>query len=144
MNQLTQRQHDFVINYIKNGFNVYQAAIDAGYSPSFAKSRSGELIHHPIINEKISKAYQAEEMKNMKEICMSMVDKAKVLDRIIRAVVPLDPNEPVNMKYASEAIKAVAELNKMQGDYAPDKRLSITVDATKERLIEARKQYDEY
>ncbi len=144
MSKLTQKQYDFTLNYIKNGFNAYQAAIDAGYSETFSRIKAPSLIHNPIIHARVTKAYQAVEMQQMKALCMSISDKAKVLDRIIRAVVPLDESEPVNMKYASEAIKAVQELNKMSGDYAPDKRLSITVDATKEKLKEVRRVYDEY
>ncbi len=144
MAKLTQRQYDFTLNYIKNGFNAYQAAVDAGYSHSFAKVKTQTLINHPVINERISKAYKAVEMAQVNQLCMSIVEKAKVLDRIIRAIIPLDENEPVKLDYVKDAIRAIAELNKMQGDYAPDKRLSITVDATKERLKEVKQMYEEY
>ena len=144
MDKLTQKQYDFTLNYIKNGFNAYQAALDAGYSASYAKFKSHTLIHNPVINQRVTKAYQTIEMQQMKTLCMSIQDKAKVLDRIIRAVIPLDETEPVKLDYMKDAIRAISELNKMAGDYAPDKRLSITVDATKEKLKEVRKIYDEY
>lgn len=144
MDKLTQKQYDFTVNYIKNGFNAYQAALEAGYSDNYARFKAPGLINHPSINNRITKAYQQVEIEERRTLCMTIRDKAKVLDRIIRAVVPLDESQPVNMKFANEAIKAISELNKMQGDYAPDKRLSITVDATKDRLLEARKQYEEY
>lgn len=144
MDKLTQKQYDFTLNYIKNGFNAYQAAIDAGYSHNYARFKAPSLIHNPVINQRVTKAYQTIEMQQMKAICMSMQDKVKVLDRIIRAVIPLDETEPVKLDYMKDAIRAISELNKMSGDYAPDKRLSITVDATKEKLKEVRKIYDEY
>lgn len=144
MDKLTQKQYDFVINYIKNGFNAYQAALDAGYSKTFARVKTQSLINHPVINQRISKAYKAVEMSQVNQLCMSIVDKARVLDRIIRAIIPLDEAEPIKLDYVKDAIRAIAELNKMQGDYAPDKRLSITVDATKERLKEVKQMYDEY
>lgn len=141
---LTQKQYNFTLNYIKNGFNAYQASLDAGYSQTFATVKSGQLITHPEIKKRIAKAYQAVEVKNHNTLCMSITDKAKVLDRIIRAVVPLDETLPVDKEYMKDAIRAIAELNKMSGDYAPDKRLSVTVDATKERLREAKRVYEEY
>lgn len=141
---LTQKQYDFVLNYVKNGFNAYQASLAAGYSKHFAQVKSALLVEKPIIKERIEKAYNNIEGMRERQLTLSFADKAEILDRIIRAVVPADKSMPVDKKYMNEAIKALAELNKMGGDYAPDKRLSITVDATKERLIEARRQYEDY
>lgn len=144
MAALTERQSKFVLNYINNGYNAYKAAIDAGYSENFAHDRSGQLVYHPAIAERICKAYTTVEVSEFKEMCMSVREKAEILDRIIREVVPKDPTQPIKLDYIKDAIKAIQELNKMSGSYAPDRRLNVTVDATKERLLEAKRVYKEY
>ena len=139
---LTQMQHNFVINYIKNGFNAYQAAVQAGYSEHVANTQTQYLVSNPVIKDRIAKAYDKIDTKLMKELRITMEDKMKVLSRIIYDIVPED-DEPKRSLY-KVAISAMTELNKMQGDYAPDKRLSVTVDATKERLAEVKRQYEEF
>ena len=144
MDKLNTKQQSFVINYIKNGFNGYQAMIESGYSHSHARTYVGKLIDHPLINKQIKEAYQSVQLKRFKEVCMSISERVEILDRIIREIVPKDKNEPIKHKYMKEAMQAIDMLTKMSGDYAPDRRLSITVDATQERLNEAKRIYDEY
>ena len=141
--QLTEMQQSFVVNYIKNGFNMRQAALSAGYSQSFATVHAHKLISHPVIKEKIENAYRTVEAGQNRILCMTLYDKAKALSDIIYDVLGKDGEEP-KRAYYKDAIAALKELNKMQGDYAPDKRLTMTVDATKERLVEARRQYKDY
>lgn len=141
---LTQRQYDFVLNYIKNGFNAKQAAIQAGYSSSYAHYRAHALLDHPMVRNRIERAHQKIELKREANLMITYAEKVEILKRIIYDIVPKDPSEEPKRKLYPEAIKAMSELNKMQGDYAPDKRLSVTVDATKEKLIDARRQYEEY
>lgn len=148
MKELTEKQYTFVNNYISNGFNIYQAAISAGYDERYANADACKLLNHPAIKQRINKAHalviKANERLHIKELAATMEDKIKVLTRIIREIVPLDESQPIKLDYVKDAIKAISELNKMSGDYAPDKRLSVTVDATQTKLIEARKQYEEY
>lgn len=53
MGNLTKRQTDFIIHYVASR-NIYQSAIDAGYSSTYAKSRSHELLKNPAIAEQIT------------------------------------------------------------------------------------------
>lgn len=137
---LTEKQYSFVTNYIKNGFNAYQAARDAGYSEYFARTKTLTLVEHPNIKHRIEKAFQKVEQR----IEVSFDWRINKLKRLIDAIIPDDTTKAINVRQGKTAIAAMAELNKMFGDYAPDKRLSVTVDATKERLQEARRQYEEY
>lgn len=139
---LTEMQQNFVLNYINNGFNVKQAALTAGYSESYSHVHSYKLLAHPIIQKKIEKACRIVEASQNRVLQITIHDKAKKLLRIIDDILP-DDGEP-KREYYKDAISAMKELNKMQGDYAPDKRLNLTVDATRERLEEARKQYKDY
>lgn len=136
MTKLTDKQYTFVTSYIRNGFNSYKAAKAAGYSEGYALVKACKLIDQPAIRERIDKALD-------KVLAIEIKEKADVLLKIIYDIVPQDGSEP-KRKHYPDAIRAISELNKMQGDYAPDKRLSITVDATQKRLNDARKQYEEY
>ena len=141
---LSEQQYSFVLNYIRNGFNGYRAAVDAGYSESGAKMRASSLLVQPQIREHINKAKQIIDHQRLKELCVAFEDKAEVLTRIINDIIPKDKKiEPKRALY-KDAIKAISELNKMCGDYAPEKRLALTVDATKERIQDAQKQYEEF
>ena len=139
-NLLTQKQYNFCSSYIKNGFNAYQAAIEAGYSHHYANTKAPMLLKLEPIKERIEKAYQVAEDK----LGISWQWKLKKLKRVIEAYIPDDPEANLNTFETTVGLKALAELNKMQGDYAPDKRISMTVDATQGRLLEARKQYKDY
>lgn len=140
---LSQMQYNFVTNYIKNGSNATQAALKAGYARSVATCKTKYMINQPEVKQRILSAYDKLNAKQDNGIFMTLEQRCKVLNQIIFDIVPQDGSEP-KRKHYNEALKAIAELNKMAGDYAPDKRLSVTVDATKERLDEARKRYEEY
>ncbi len=140
---LTEKQYSFVANYIKNGFNAYRAALDAGYKPSYAKTKTPELIQHPIIKQKIEKAIARFDEEMEEKLAISLQHKAKILAQIIYDIIPQDGSPP-KRKYYKYAINALAELSKMQGHYAPDRSLKVTVDTTKEKLKEVRRQYEEY
>ena len=133
--KLTQKQYDFVNNYIKNGFNAVQAALDAGYSPKYAEAQSYNLVNHPAISKRLSEAYQVAE----KVTDATFQWKIEKLMQIIRAF----EKSPLAQD-AKVVIAAIAELNRMSGDYEPTKRFSVTLDATKGRLAEAKRIYEDF
>ena len=137
---LTQKQFDFCSSYIKNGFNAYQAALSAGYTHNYANVKAPLLLQHPIIKARIEKAYD----KTENQLGLDWQWKLKKLQRVINEFIPDDSTKRLNTFETGIALKAIAELNKMHGDYAPDKRISMTVDATQSKLLEARQQYKEY
>lgn len=53
MGILTKRQSDFILHFVETR-NAFQSAIDAGYSKTFAKSKSHELLKNPAIKETIA------------------------------------------------------------------------------------------
>lgn len=143
MTSLSDKQQSFVLNYLKNGFNMRCAAREAGYSEAFVAHKAHTLIENPEIYNRVVVAYKQYEMKQMKEIMITIEERVKILQSIIYDIVPKNGDEPKRNLY-KVALQAVSELNKMAGDYAPDKRLSVTVDATQGKLKDARKQYDEF
>lgn len=142
MSKLNQRQQSFVLNYIKCGFNAYQAAKLSGYSESTARDKSHELAKHPGIQAQIAQSYSQVEIQHMKELNISVAEKAKHLMSIVNDV--LGDADNLKRDYYKDAIKAIQELNKMAGHYAPDRRVSLTVDATKGRVLEAKRIYKDF
>jgi phage terminase small subunit len=139
---LTQKQYDFVLNYIKNGFNGYQAAIDAGYTHSSAKVQASQLLANDTIKQRIDKAYQEAERKIIHNLGITYTWKMKRLKHVVEQYLPLDKD--LKASDVKIGLQALTEMNKMMGDYAPDKRLNLTVDATTSKMKEVRKIYDEY
>ncbi len=134
--RLTEKQQNFITRYIQNGFNAYQAARDAGYSHKFAESQAYSLVDHPLIKERLNIAYQSAEHN----LNVTYEWKVNVLKRIITAFT----NECNSAKNAKVAIMAISELNKMEGHHSPKKQFSVSINATKERLLEAKRVYEEY
>jgi phage terminase small subunit len=133
--KLTPKQYAFVNNYVLNGFNARQAALDAGYSNSYAEAQSYVLVKHPAVSEHLKNAYNEAEEKT--EITFEW--KLAKLKRIINAY----EKSPLSQD-AKVVIAAVAELNRMQGDYEPSKSINLSVDTTKTKLNEVRRIYEEY
>lgn len=142
MTKLTDMQFKFIQNYVSNGFNGYQAAIEAGYSESYALCKTPALIKHPLVKQEIAKAYIAIGAELESHLAITVADKCRRLVAILDDIIPIN-GEP-NRQYYGDAIKALDMLNKIQGHYMPDRKVSVTVDATKERLKDAKKIYDEY
>lgn len=134
---LTTMQYTFCTEYVKNGGNAYQAALTAGYGEHYALTQTKKIIQHPSVNERIQKAFAKVEDK----LGVSFEWRVGKLKRIVDSVLGEDE---VKLNHAKVAISAIAEINKMYGDYAPEKRMNMTVNATLDKLQEARKAYDEY
>lgn len=141
--ELTDKQQSFVMNYVKNGFNAYKAALESGYTKATAQIQAHTFVKNPLIKERLANAYNIVSLQKDKELCMALAEKARVLSSIIYDIVPKDGAMP-KRKYYSIAIKAIAELNAMQGDYAPDKKVSMNIDTTREKLLKIKKVYEEY
>lgn len=140
---LPQKQYDFVVNYIKNGFNGKEAAIKAGYSRYSAYSQSVSLLAKPEIKDKLEKAYEQVEKKVIHTLGITFVWKLKRLKHIVEQYIPIDGTE-LKQSDVRVGLQALSEINKMTGDYAPDKRLNVTYDATSTKMKEVRKVYDEF
>jgi hypothetical protein len=97
----------------------------------------------PKIAERINAVRTVIDADFEKELAITIKDKCHYLMRIVNDILPRDGTIPVRKHY-DQAMRALDMLNKMQGHYMPDKKLSVTVDATKERLLEAKRVYEEY
>lgn len=76
MKKLTIKQKKFADEYIKTG-NVYQSAINAGYSENYAKSDACKILEKPSV-----KAYIDERMKELDE--EAIADQKEILKGLTR------------------------------------------------------------
>jgi len=139
---LTPLQVSFCDNYIRNGFNAKQAALDAGYSEPYARQASLIIKNNPVISDTIDKAIKTAQRDILKQCGATYEARVRKLWKVVEHTIPED-NDPIH-PYVKNAIAAIAEINKMSGDYAPDKKLSLTVDMTKDKMQEVKKAYEEY
>ena len=72
MGTLTKKQTDFIIHYVESR-NIFQSAIDAGYSQTFAKSRSHELLKNPAISEKITNLTESYYKEQFQELATKSI-----------------------------------------------------------------------
>ena len=128
-------QYAFCSAYIRNGFVIKDAAIEAGYSPLVASTQAYKLLQNPAIKQAVSKAI----VKAENRLGLTFEWKLKKLKTVIDSIIPDNDFKP--SKHTKIALQAISELNKMHGDYAPDKHLRLTVDATQDKLEQARLEY---
>ena len=126
--ELTIRQQKMLKSYLKSG-NATQAYRDAGYSSTKNPDKVAyNLMHRPPLQTHVE--YYLAKAK-------TKVDKDWITERLEGIVKRTEHEE-----YDS-AIKAIAELNKMQGNYAPiqtDNR-SVSITQSIEDVRNARLQY---
>jgi hypothetical protein len=139
---LTTKQISFCKYYVSNGFNAKQAALKAGYSESVSHTGKAILMSNPLVRETIDKAIAKVQESALDKVGASFVNRCKRLWRVVDDTIP-EVGE-IRHAYVRNAIAAIAELNKMGGDYAPDKSLRLTVDMTKEKMKEVEKVYNDF
>lgn len=108
MKNLTDKQR-LTIQHVAAGMPYGEAGIQAGYS-----SRSAAQTVHRMIQKPPAQAY-LEDLRQKSETSsvLSISERKEILSSI--ATMTTDDATP------SEAIRAIAELNKMDGAYVPEK-----------------------
>ncbi|MBP3447728.1 MAG: terminase small subunit [Clostridia bacterium] len=81
---LSDREKLFCVNYVHNGMNIYQAAVSAGYAPSYAKSSSYKLRENVGIQKYISRLFENIELKMMNELTASKQELMKFWTDVMR------------------------------------------------------------
>ena len=69
---MTKRQTDFILHYVESR-NIFQSALLAGYSESYAKSRSHELLQNSLIKENITHLTEAYFKEQFKELAIKSI-----------------------------------------------------------------------
>ena len=113
MAKLTIKQDKFVKEYLLNGGNATQAAIDAGYKRDNAKQIGSENL----TKLDVKKAIEKHQDKADKAFIWSKEKKLQLLEKIAECATRSDPEK--GMLNMASAIAAMKEHNLMQGDNAP-------------------------
>lgn len=117
MTKLNQRQELFCINYV-SGMTATDAAIEAGYSPKYARENCPKLRHNTTIEARI----MALNAKLIGKTVASVKERKERLTTILREDNLTDKG---NLARGTN-IQAISELNKMEKIYTEG---TINVDA---------------
>ncbi len=112
------RHEKFVLNLVK-GMTQTQAAIEAGYKSSRARITGANLA----TKSNIIARREALQFLDKKDTVMTVTERKERLSFLAQEA------NPGKFGYQRQPnITAIAELNKMGGDYAPEKHLNLNVD----------------
>ena len=132
-------QHAFCRHYVKNGLDkLKESMISAGYSPEYIKKKSKALLYSDNVQDYLRPYYKEAESKVLAmndEGTTTFAYKVNKLKQVVDAYI--DNPDKHSTERVSVAIKAIAELNKMQGDLAPTKNANINVNVNAKQLNEA-------
>jgi phage terminase small subunit len=81
---LSQKQHDFTINYFDTGHGT-QSAINAGYSKRSAHSTSTYLLKNPKIQQELTRLRDLKQAQIIKESVAEQLEAAQTATEIMRA-----------------------------------------------------------
>ena len=109
---ITAKQEAFAVNYFIMR-NATQAAIKAGYSPHLINNHATHLLQNATIKARLAEL-QSHVSLTAKQATAYVEERLKLLTEIARHNIEM----PVS---AGHKITAIAEMNKMGGDYAPEK-----------------------
>lgn len=122
--KLSVKESKFVRAYKLNGGNGTQAVIDAGFETEYPQQYASKLLQKPLIKAELER-YEKELDEEFK---VSATQKRKwlvqVIERCLQVEKPIDEFlgeeiEAGEFKFnAGEVTRAIAELNKMDGDHA--------------------------
>lgn len=136
---MTVREKRFADYYLSNGCIATRAAISAGFEHTTAFHKTSAMLKKPEIANYIKMKLHS--MENKLEIDIEW--KFKKLKKIIDLCVPDEPDISSEIN-PSVAISAIAELNKMQGHYAPSKSENINHNSDESKVKELIEKYKKH
>lgn len=99
--KINSKHQAFVNAYLTNGYNVYRAALTAGYSENYAKAQSHKLLENVGIQQAISNVRERATKKTEVTLERITAELAKVGFSDISQVLNLD-SEEVRIRNLSE------------------------------------------
>lgn len=119
MSKLSQRRKRFAIAYIATG-NIYQSALEAGYSENYAKTDAFKILENPSVKEYIAekmKELDKENIARAEEVLtyLTSVMRGKETEQILRSVGDGVQNISEIGVSAKERIKAAELIGKRYG-----------------------------
>lgn len=140
MKPLNPQEQLFIDAYRSNGRNGSKAAVTAGYSRKTARIQACNLLKR----ENIRTAIAEEDKKIVTSIKKSVKGSASWKRRKLVKIAD-QLSDVIDFKNAKAIIGAIAELNKMDGDYAPEKVLNanLNVDTDLQKVSEESRKAQE-
>lgn len=126
--KMTLKQTKFCEEFLKNGWNAGAAARAAGYSSGSDYTNKGrimELSNNPRIVQ-----YLEGRVKKMTDELQLPLD---YIMRKLKWVIDhcIDESKDIQKELLAPGLSAIREVNTIQGNYAAEKRINITVDGDK-------------
>jgi phage terminase small subunit len=128
--KLNPKQLLFLQTYLKIG-NATKAMQLAGYKTKYPNKIAGRLLENPLIKSAVGKSRQ-------ESLAKTQVDFEWVINRLKENAL-----KAINDNNVDASTRALAEINKMLGNYAPEKTQSthVNIDATLEEVRLLSEQY---
>lgn len=143
-NMLMKKHIDFCEEYLRNGHNVGLAA-KVVFKNKNRAYKQYNIYGWSILRKPEIKAYLKERMAEVSaETKFGFNEKVKKLVKVVNLAIP-DEAEHIKETAPREGIAAISELNKMEGHYAPEKRINANVDiiaAVDARVKEIEGEYE--
>ncbi len=143
-NGLTQKQfafYNYLIAQMKESgkMDVKRAALSAGFSPKNYSSIVSRLLKKPE-GQAYLKSLQQE------SIYAAVTHLDWVMERLVRIVrAGIADDGTITAKYVKDSLHALSEINKIQGYYAPEKNINLSMkmdDAQEAKLHELTLKYE--
>ena len=116
---LKNNRHELFVLALVKGMTQTQAAIEAGYSQHTADAQASRLLTKVVITERRA----ALQLLAQTDTVMTVIERKERLSELAKEA------NPGKFGYQRQPnIQAIAELNKMGGDYAPEKHINLNVD----------------
>lgn len=135
-NQMRPKHVVFAIAYVKNGGNAISAALEAGAT---AQETGYKWLQRDDVRNYIKEVQHQLTEKTKITIEWKMQKLKEVVDT---SLTPQYDSNGLAQYKLDTAVTAIRELNKMQGDYAPEKHLNLNVSAEIDRVADLIAQYE--
>lgn len=130
---MTEKQARFVELYLNNGEDATSAAIEAGYKQGNVAGQVHALMNNPrIINQIEARKMAQMTVTNPEEYKLNYDYKLQCLYDLIQMALDGKTNKHGTIN-GELIVKAIAEANKMQGDYAPTKSVTTNISSQIDR-----------
>jgi len=163
--KLTQKQYTFCLKVLEHG-NGTQAAIEAGYSPKTARFTASENLTKPNINAFIDELREEAKSSSVMSVLerkqrLTEIGRGKVTDHLTDDCAGIDIDREkagsvaevtsrtefyqenaegyavITRAKMHNPLQAIDLLNKMEGDYAPEKSLNLNINLEAKNLSDA-------
>ena len=127
--RLTIRQEKFINCYIANGGNGYKAAQKAGYTAKDMHACASEIMTNPKIKRRLDDLKNELHKTAEEKTGLTLEFKFTAIMEGIKACLNGDARSDSKVEVKGLAM-LIAEANKMQGHYAPEKTVNTNLNST--------------